>query len=320
METEGKLEREERKPDREETPEAKLERMKETAPFFRSKDTTAVIMQDVTFALMPAVLFGIFRFGFSAFLVLLLSVTSCVLTEHVCKRIRKRENGGYECSGVVTGLLMGMMLPPDIPYWIPVVGGVFAIGVVKMLFGGLGRNFFNPAAAAKCLFFVLAGTVLNLSVNRNEDVYKGMLVSGVFFGHGEGMIGEVSAFMLLLGGLYLVLRKVITLYVPIAYLVSFSAVLLLLGKHGLDFEWLGLHLCVGGVMLGAFFLTNDYSTTPMTRVGKVVFGVLVGALTGVLRILDFSMAAVVVAVLCGNLFTPLLDRLTLSGRCVKDRR
>jgi len=319
METEEKMEIEERKPDREEMSEVKQPGMKVTAPFLRSKDTTAVIMQDVTFALMPAVLFGIFRFGFQAFLILLLSVISCVLTEHICKRIRKRQNGGYECSGVVTGLLMGMMLPADIPYWIPVVGGVFAIGVVKMLFGGLGRNFFNPATAAKCLFFVLAGTVLNLSVNGNVDVQNGMSVSGLFFGHGEGMIGEVSAFMLVLGGLYLVLRKVITLYVPMAYLISFSAVLLLFGNRGFDFEWLGMHLCVGGVMLGAFFLINDYSTTPMTRVGKVVFGVLVGALTGVLRILDFSMAAVVVAVLCGNLFTPLLDRLTLPGRFRKGK-
>ncbi len=307
METEEKMEIEECKSDREEKTEAEVRKVKAAAPFLRSKDTTAVIMQDVAFALVPAAIFGVFRYGFPAFLILLLSVTSCVLTEHICKRLRKVQNGGYECSGVVTGLLFGMMLPSNVPYWVPVAGGVFAIGVVKMLFGGLGKNRLNPAATAKCLFLALTGIVTNMSGNGDINTWKNMPVSDLFFGFGEGMIGEVSAFLLLLGGMYLVLCRVITLYIPVAYLVSFSVVLLVFGNHGFDLKWLGMQLCIGGVMLGAFILANDYSTTPMTKTGKVIFGIIIGALTGVLRIFNFTAGAVAMAVVCGNLFVPLLD-------------
>jgi len=282
-----------------------------TAPFLRSKDTTATIMRDVAFALLPAALFGIYRFGFKAFLILLLSVTSCVLTEHVCKRICRARNGGYECSGIVTGLLLGMMLPLNVPYWFPVAGGVFAIGIVKMLFGGLGRNRLNPAATAKCLFLILAGTVLKISVKGYMVTWSKTDLPDLFFGFGVGMIGEVSAFLILLGGVYLVLCGVISLYTPAAYLVSFSAVLVLFGGHGFDLKWLAMQLCVGGVLLGAFFLADDYSTTPMTKAGKVIFGILTGALTGVLRVFDFSVEAVAAAVVFGNCFAPLIDVLTV---------
>ncbi len=284
------------------------------APFLHSKDTTATIMRDVAFALMPAAMFGVYRFGFKAFLILLLSVTSCVLTEHVCKRIRKVQNGGYECSAVVTGLLLGMMLPLNVPYWVPGVGGVFAIGIVKMLFGGLGRNRLNPAATAKCLFLVLAATVLKISLSGYAVTWSETDVRDLFFGFGVGMIGEVSAFLILLGGLYLVLCRVITLHASVAYLASFSAVLLLFGGHGFDLKWLAMHLCIGGVMLGAFFLANDYSTTPMTKVGKVIFGLLVGVLTGVLRIFDFTVEAVAMAIVFGNCFAPLIELIQKKKR------
>lgn len=291
-----------------------------TAPFLHGKDTTATIMRDVAFALMPAALFGIYRFGFRAFLILLLSVTSCVLTEHVCKRIRKSQNGGYECSAVVTGVLLGMMLPLNVPYWFPVAGGAFAVGIVKMLFGGLGRNHLNPAATAKCLFLMLAGPVMKIATDGYMVTWSETDLRELFFGFGVGMIGEVGAFLILLGGLYLVLCRVITIHIPLAYLAAFSAVLLLFGKDGFDLNRLAMQLCVGGVMLGAFFLANDYSTAPMTKWGKVVFGVLVGAMTGVLRILDFTVEAVAVAVVFGNLFVPLIDRITIPGSGGKGRK
>lgn len=301
----------------------KTEEAAVTAPFLHGKDTTATIMRDVAFALTPAALFGIYRFGFRAFLILLLSMTSCVLTEHVCKRIRKAQNGGYECSAIVTGLLLGMMLPLNVPYWVPVAGGIFAIGIVKMLFGGLGRNRLNPAATAKCLFLILAGTVLKITLNGYMVTWSETDLRDLFFGFGVGMIGEVSAFLILLGGVYLALCRVITLSAPVAYLVSFSAVLLLFGGHGFDFNWLAMHLCIGGVMLGAFFLGNDYSTSPMTKAGKVIFGILAGALTGVLRIFDFTVEAVAAAVVFANCFVPLLDALTFpkfSGKRKKSKR
>lgn len=291
-----------------------------TAPFLHGKDTTATIMRDVAFALLPAAAFGVYRFGFRAFLIMLLSVTSCVLTEHVCKRIRKMQNGGYECSAIVTGLLLGMMLPLNVPYWFPVAGGVFAIGIVKMLFGGLGRNRLNPAATAKCLFLVLAGPVMQISVKGYLVTWKETELSDLFFGYGVGMVGEVSAFLILLGGLYLVSCKVITLYTPVMYLLSFSAVLLLSGGQGFDLKWLAMQLCVGGVMLGAFFLANDYTTAPMTRAGKMIYGVVLGVLTGLLRVMDFTVEAVAVAVICGNVFVPVINMLTLPKHSGKERK
>ena len=199
------------------------------APFLKNKDTTTTIMRDVVIALLPAALFGIYRFGFRAFLMLLLSVTTCVLTEHVCKRIRKVQGRPYECSAVVTGLLMGMMLPVNVPYWVPVAGGVFAIGIIKQLFGGLGRNRLNPAATAKSL----VGPLLGISMKGYMVTWSESTLSDLFFGFSVGMAGEVSVFLLLLGGLYLIFGKVISLHTPVAYLVSFSTVLLLFGNHGL---------------------------------------------------------------------------------------
>ncbi len=302
------------------TEKQKAQKGNPAAPFLHSKDTTATIMRDVAIALVPAALFGIYRFGFRAFLILLLSVTSCVLTEHVCKRMRKVQSGGYECSAVVTGLLLGMMLPLNVPYWFPVAGGIFAIGIVKMLFGGLGRNRLNPAATAKCLFLVLAGSVMQIAVSGYLHTWSETAVLNLFFGFGVGMTGEVSVFLILLGGLYLVLCKIITLHTPVAYLASFSAVLLLLGNRGFDTEWLAMHLCIGGVMLGAFFLSSDYSTSPMTKPGKVVYGVLLGALTGVLRVFGFTVEAVAVAVVCGNLFVPLIDKITFPKSFGKGKK
>lgn len=265
---------------------------KSVAPFLRSKETTAVIMRDVVTALIPAVVIEAFFGGFPAFLVMLLSVTSCVLTEHICKRVRKTCYGGYECSAVVTGLLLGLMLSKDVPYWIPVAGGVFAILVVKMLFGGLGRNLFNPAAAA----------------------------AGVLFWFFEGPTEKGSVFLLLLGAVYLLLCKVISLRVPVAYVLSFGAVLLVIGEGGVDVLWLMEQICTGSVVLGAFFMATDYTTSPMTKWGKVWFGLAAGALTGVFRVLGFGEDAVVFAILCGNILTPLLDRITFPRSFGKGKK
>lgn len=281
------------------------------APFLKSKETTATIMRDVVIALLPAAAFGVYWFGFRAFLILLLSVTSCVLTEHVCKRIRKVQTGGYECSAVVTGLLLGMMLPLNVPYWFPVAGGIVAIGLVKMLFGGLGRNYLNPAATAKCLFFALAGPLMNIYTKNYVVTWNETSLSDLFFGFGVGMIGEISTFLILLGGLYLLFTKVISLHIPVTYLVSFLLVLAIFGGYGTDAEGLARQVCVGGVLLGAFFLATDYTTSPMTTAGKVIYGVLLGTLTGVLRLFLFTTEAVAVAVLCGNVLVPLIDKLTL---------
>ena len=290
------------------------------APFLKNKDTIATIMRDAVIALLPAALFGIYRFGFRAFLILLLSVTSCVLTEHVSKRIRKVQGRPYECSAVVTGLLMGMMLPVNVPYWVPVAGGVFAIGIIKQLFGGLGRNRLNPAATAKALFFVLVVPLLGISMKGYMVTWSESTLSDLFFGFSVGMAGEVSVFLLLLGGLYLVFGKVISLHTPVAYLVSFAAVMAFFGGYGTDLKGLAMQCCIGGVVLGAFFLTTDYTTSPLTALGKVIYGVIVGGLTGVLRVQGFVIEAVAYAVVLGNLLVPVIDVFTLPRATGKGRR
>lgn len=290
------------------------------APFLKNKDTTATIMRDVVIALLPAALFGIYRFGFRAFLILLLSVTSCVLTEHVCKRMRKVQGRPYECSAVVTGLLMGMMLPVNVPYWVPVAGGVFAIGIIKQLFGGLGRNRLNPAATAKCLFLVLVGPLLGISMKGYMVTWSESTLSDLFFGFSVGMAGEVSVFLLLLGGLYLIFGKVISLHTPVAYLASFVAVLAVFGGYGTDLKGLAMQLCIGGVVLGAFFLTTDYTTSPLTALGKVIYGVIVGGLTGALRVAGYTVEAVAYAVVLGNVLVPVIDIITLPRAMGKGRK
>ncbi|MBR6536882.1 MAG: RnfABCDGE type electron transport complex subunit D [Lachnospiraceae bacterium] len=290
------------------------------APFLKNKDTTTTIMRDVVIALLPAALFGIYRFGFRAFLIMLLSVTSCVLTEHVCKRIRRVQESAYECSAVVTGLLMGMMLPLNVPYWFPIAGGVFAIGIIKQLFGGLGRNRLNPAASAKCLFLVLVAPLMGISMEGYPVTWSESTLSNLFFGFSVGMAGEVSTFLLLLGGLYLVFGKVISLHTPVAYLVSFAAVMAVFGGYGTDFNGLAMQLCIGGVVLGAFFLATDYTTSPLIAWGKVMFGVIVGGLTAALRIWGFTVEAVVYAVVLGNVLVPVIDIITLIQTKKKDKR
>ncbi len=311
---------EEMKTEAELMPEKEEKKKSYGAPFLKSKETTATIMRDVVIALIPATAFGVYWLGFRAFLLVLLSITSCVLTEHVCKRIRRTTNGGYECSAIVTGLLLGMMLPVNTPYWFPVAGGIVAIGLVKMLFGGLGRNYLNPAVTAKCVFIALAGPVMNISASGYVTTWNETSLSDLFFGFGVGMIGELSAFLLLLGGAYLLFAKVISWHTPVAYLTSFLLVLAIFGGYGADAESLARQVCTGGIMLGAFFLATDYTTSPMTKSGKLIYGVLLGALTGVLRIAAFATEAVALAVLCGNVLVPLIDKLTVSKTAGKGRR
>lgn len=281
------------------------------APFLKSKETTAVIMWDVLIALMPAALFGVYRFGFRAFLILLLSVTSCVLAEHIYKKLRKIPMQGYEGSAIVTGVVFAMVLPPETPLWFPVAGGAVTVVIVKMLWGGLGKNLFNPAAAGKVLFLVLTGFVMKNVTVSYPDAWTYSSLFDMFFGFGDGLIGSVSPFLLLLGGLYLVFCRVISLRIPVTYLLSFAVILLLFGDYGFDFEWLAKQLCSGGVLLGAFFMAVDYTTSPITKTGKIVFGVIVGTTTGVLRVCGYTAGDVVYAVLFGNLLVPLVEKVTV---------
>lgn len=268
------------------------------APHVRSRENAATIFWDVSIALVPAALFGVCTYGFRAFLVLLLSVTSCVLFEYLYKKIQKLQDSNYECSAVVTGLLLGLNLPADIPYWMPVLGGAFAIVVIKMLFGGLGRNFLNPALAAKCLLLLCFGLT------------------------GEA-IGEGSALLLLLGGLYLVLCRVVSLWIPVAFLFTFTVCILgmrLFGGYGFETDYLIAQVWNSGLLLGVFFMATDYTTSPMTRPGKVIYGILLGALTGGLSLFVNTTESVMFAILFGNLLVPGIEAITLPRFFGKGKR
>jgi len=261
---------------------------------------------------------------------LLLSVTSCVLSEYAYKRIRKVQSSGYECSAMVTGLLLGMNLSPEVPYWMPVAGGVFAIVVVKMLFGGLGRNFLNPVLTAKCvLLFATGNFMMNTESAAVAELFEVLMFEwadlreaflGFGFEHLSGIIGGSSAFLLLLGGLYLVLCRVISLRIPAAFLVSFTIVLGLCGDYGFRPEYLGMQMCSGGLMLIVFFMATDYGTSPITPAGKVLFGLLVGALAGWFRVMGLSVAGDTCAVLIGNLLVPVFEKMTFPKSFGKGKK
>ena len=306
------------------------------SPHIRSGATTSTIMRDVAIALMPACALGVYQFGLRALLILLVSTLTCAVTEYLYLKLMKRKQGPYECSAIVTGMLIGMNMPPTVPLWIPVVGSVFAILVVKQVFGGLGQNFMNPALGARCFLFLCyaermntfaipqkAGTAL---INYGAAAVDGIsgatplaaLKAGesislfdAFFGFTGGVIGETSTAMILLGAAYMLYRKVISLRIPLAYLLSFSVFILLFGGQGFDLYYLACQLCTGGLMLGAFFMATDYVTSPITKNGKLVFGILLGILTGIFRIYGNNAEGVSYAIIIANLLVPLIEKMTM---------
>lgn len=306
------------------------------SPHIRSGATTSTIMRDVAIALLPACAFGVYQFGIRALLILLVSTLTCAVTEFLYLRLMKKQQEPYECSAIVTGMLIGMNMPATVPLWIPVVGSVFAILVVKQVFGGLGQNFMNPALGARCFLFLcyaermntfeipkkVGNAVLNYGAASLDGISGATPLAALkagetinlfdaFFGFTGGVIGETSAAMLLLGAAYLVYRKVISLRIPVMYLVSFSVFVLLCGGHGFDFYYLACELCTGGLMLGAFFMATDYVTSPITKGGQVIFGLLLGVLTGLFRIYGNNAEGVSYAIIIANLLVPLIEKMTM---------
>ena len=306
------------------------------SPHIRSGVTTSTIMRDVAIAMIPACAMGVYQFGFRALLILLVSTLTCAATEYLYLRFTKRNQGAYECSAIVTGMLIGMNMPAGVPLWIPVIGGVFAILVVKQVFGGLGQNFMNPALGARCfLFLCYAGHMNAFEIPQKVGAavwnYGAASIDGIsgatplaalkagetvdlfdaFFGFTGGVIGETSAAMILLGAAYMVIRKVISLRIPVAYLLTFSVFVLLFGGRGFDLYYVACELCTGGLMLGAFFMATDYVTSPITKNGQLVFGILLGILTGLFRIYGNNAEGVSYAIIIANLLVPLIEKVTM---------
>lgn len=289
-------------------------------PHVRSKVTTSSIMLAVVLALLPAAGFGIYNFGLHALLLICVTVASTMATEFVYEKLMKKEVTIGDFSAVVTGLLLALNLPPMAPWWIGMIGGIFAILVVKMLFGGLGQNFMNPALGARCFLLI---SFTSIMTNFDCDAYTGatplaQLKSGVtpdvfsmVIGKTGGTIGETSMIAIVIGACFLILLGIIDLRIPGSYIVSFVVFLCLFGGHGIDPAYLSAHLAGGGLMLGAFFMATDYVTRPITKKGQYLFGIFLGILTGIFRVFGASSEGVSYAIIIGNLLVPLMEKITL---------
>jgi electron transport complex protein RnfD len=303
-----------------------------SSPHIHSKATTRTIMRDVLIALLPALAGAVYFFGPRALVVTLISVAACVLFEWGWSRLLKRPDKTYDLSAVVTGVLLAFVCPPTIPYWMIVIGDFFAIIVVKMLFGGIGHNVVNPALAGRAFLFswpvamstwvkvgwenaapvfpdvdvVTAATPL-AAMHQGQLPEEGLL--DLFLGNVGGCIGETSALLLLVGFAYLLIRKVISPRIPLAYLGT-VAVLAFLFPMGNDrLLWTGCQLLGGGLILGAVFMATDYVTSPVTKLGQVVYGVGCGVLTVLIRYFGGYNEGVSYAILVMNCCVVLLDRI-----------
>ena len=291
-----------------------------SSPHVRAKDTSARIMLYVIIALLPASVFGIWNFGLRALLLIAVCIATCVVSEGVFELLIHKKNTIADLSAVVTGLLLALNLPSGLPIWQAVLGSVFAIVIVKMMFGGLGQNFMNPALGGRCFLLVsFAGTMTNF----NCDAYTGatplaLIRSGesvdtmkMLLGTTSGTIGETSVIAILIGAIFLILMGVIDLTIPGTYIASFVIFILLFGGHGFDGNYVTAQLCGGGLMLGAFFMATDYVTSPITPMGKVVYGILLGILTGLFRMFGANAEGVSFAIILSNLLVPIIEKFTI---------
>ena len=291
-----------------------------TNPHVRSAVRTDKIMELVLLALLPASIFGVWHFGWNALLLIIVSVGTCVLTEYVYEKLMHKKITVSDCSAAVTGLLLALNLPSSAPWWLAVLGGIFAILIVKQLFGGLGQNFMNPALAARCFLLIsFAGRMTNFAydgfsgatplaaIKAGEPVY----VLDMFLGNTAGTIGETSVIAILIGAAILLWFQVIDLRIPGTYLLSFAVFVLIFGGHRFDLSYVAAELCGGGLMLGAFFLATDYVTSPITKTGQLVYGCILGILTGIFRLFGNSAEGVSYAIIFGNLLVPLIERITM---------
>lgn len=291
-----------------------------SSPHVREKDNTTKIMLCVIISLLPASLFGIFNFGYKALVLILVTIASCVASEWIFEKIVHKKSTINDLSSVVTGLLLALNLPHTLPWWQAVLGGVFAIVVVKMLFGGLGQNFMNPALGARCFLLIsFTGSMTSFTYDGVTGATPlALLKSGesvdtmrMLLGTEAGTIGETSVIALLIGAIFLIMMGIIDLRIPGAYIVTFSVFVVLFSGHGFDGNYLVAQLCGGGLMLGAFFMATDYVTSPITPAGKIVFGIVLGILTGIFRIFGASAEGVSYAIIFGNLLVPLIERVTV---------
>ena len=308
-----------------------------SSPHVRTNKDTSYIMKQVVIALLPATLAALFFFRLSALNVIFFCVTGSVGAEFLCQKISKQESTIGDFSAVVTGLLLAFNVPASLPWWMCLLGAAFAIIVVKMVFGGIGNNFVNPALAARA--FLLASfpvamtlwtrTGVNWVSSGNIDAYttatplsflkagsngvsaladSGISISNMLIGNIGGCIGETSAVLIILGGLYLMYKGIINYVTPTFYICTVAILMFILG--GFNFTFVIYELLAGGLMLGAFFMLTDYTTSPMTKKGQIIYAVLAGLITTVIRLYGGYPEGVSYSILLVNIMTPLIDKYT----------
>lgn len=288
-------------------------------PHIRDSKKSSDLMLLVLIALLPASVFGVWHFGMRALGIIVISVASCVLTEYIYEKLMHRKVTIFDFSAAVTGLLLALNLPVSVPWWLPIIGSVFAIIFVKQLFGGLGQNFMNPALAARCFLLIsftgrmtdftydgITGATPLAAMKAGESVN----LVNLFVGNTAGTIGETSVIAILIGAAILLIFKVIDLRIPASYLITFAIFTLIFGGHGFDLQYLAAQLCGGGLMLGAFFMATDYVTSPITKKGQIVYGCVIGILTGIFRFFGSASEGVSYAIILSNLLVPLIEKVT----------
>ena len=297
-----------------------------SSPHIRGDFRSSRIMLDVMLALTPALIVGIWMHGWRSLVVTLVAIASCVLLEWLYGKVTRTRNTVIDGSAMVTGMLLAMTLPATVPYWLVVAGSAFAIIFVKALCGGLGQNVFNPALSARGFMMLVAPKymVRFLSVDGVTEAtpLHHMVMPALpeeslldmFLGNCPGSIGEISAMALLLGGVYLVCRKVISARIPLAYLGTVAVLTLVFAKTESPLQWMLYSLLSGGVMLGAIFMATDYATSPVTARGQIVYGIGCGALTVIFRYFGLFPEGVTYAILLMNAVVWIIDRYTAPRR------
>lgn len=310
--------------------------MVQSSPHIHGKDSTRRIMADVCIALMPALLAGILANGIRALFVTLSSILSALLCEWICRIISRQHNTISDLSAVVTGLLLALTLPATVPYWLAALGAAFAVVVAKAMCGGLGQNTFNPALAGRAFLLLLFPVYLTrypavdaaLPLGSTAQVVTAatplhemqmpalpeVSILDMFLGRCGGCIGEISALALLLGGIYLICRKVISARIPLSYIGTVALLTLVFYKADAPLLWMLYSLLSGGLLLGAIFMATDYASSPVTPWGQIIYGAGCGALTVLFRYTGLYPEGVTYAILLMNAAAPLIDRLTAPRR------
>ncbi len=301
-------------------------------PYMRSSFTTADCMILVLISLLPCVGFALYHNGARCGAIIGISIVTAFLAELLCDLIMRKEATILDYSALVTGLIGALILPPNIPLYYPVISAAAAILIGKMIFGGIGKNFVNPAAFGKAVLVILMNTVLPaLPDNGFSQVpplvqfAEGNTVSlrGMLLGGAGGFIGTASAVPVIVGAVFLFATGVTDIVIPLAYLISYSIFFSLFGGFGLDSGYLAVQLMGGGLLFTAFFMANDYTTSPMSGSGRILYGILLGILTGIFRLLGLAEDACVFALLIGNVFVRLIDRAMIPrafGTAYESRR